>query len=138
MVGCAAGRVLLRGARGDFGFIFLGESTKDADLFRDPPWISGSALNLLLRRAMTCCCRCQTVALWKSSVSSPISYFSMPMINKMLTARLIKPGSGSGLAAKQRALNKSKLQWGFVSKTDEAACSQPSWECSLHCARCCW
>lgn len=50
--------------------------------------------------AMTWCWRCNTVALWKSGVFSCVNYFSIPMINKMLAARLMSPSSRTGLAAK--------------------------------------
>lgn len=73
---------------------------------------------------MPWCCERNAVVLWKSSVSS----FGTLLINKMLTARLINPRSRTGLAAQQRAFNKSKLEGGGVGETDEANCSQPSWE----------
>lgn len=77
---------------------------------------------------MAWCWRCNAVALWKSGVSSCISYFSVLVMNKMLTARLMNPGSRTGLAAKLRALNNSKLKRGSVSKTDDSDCSRLSWE----------
>lgn len=69
--------------------------------------------------AMAWCWRCN--ALWKSGASSCVSYCSILVINKTLTARLINPGSRTGLAAKLRTLNKSKLKWGSVRETDDSA-----------------